>query len=122
VREHGLTDRREIRVETAGGGIVPRLDDDGEVSVDMGMPQFRPDAIPFIGGTGATVEPLDVEGSVVEILERQVDEVSAYCAALSADERATLTALLTRLADHNGLTSERGFFNPGRREGLKLSR
>ena len=27
VRDHGLTDKREIRVETAGGVIVPRLDD-----------------------------------------------------------------------------------------------
>src|SRR5882672_11397593 len=35
VREHGLTDKREIRVETAGGLIVPKLEDDGEVTVDM---------------------------------------------------------------------------------------
>ena len=29
VRDQGLTDKREIRVETAGGVIVPELDDDG---------------------------------------------------------------------------------------------
>ena len=40
VRDRGLTDKREIRVETAGGVIVPRLEDDGEVSVDMGVPRF----------------------------------------------------------------------------------
>ena len=34
-------DKREIRVETAGGVIVPRLEDDGEVTVDMGVPRFR---------------------------------------------------------------------------------
>jgi diaminopimelate epimerase len=34
----GLTRKREIRVETLGGVIVPRLEDDGEVSVDMGPP------------------------------------------------------------------------------------
>ncbi len=67
VREHGLTDQREIRVETAGGVIVPKLEDDGEVTVDMGVPRFEPAAIPFIGGTGAVVEPLDVDGTVVEI-------------------------------------------------------
>src|SRR4026209_339727 len=33
-----LTQKREIRVETLGGIIVPRLEDDGEVSVDMGPP------------------------------------------------------------------------------------
>jgi diaminopimelate epimerase len=67
VRARGLTERREIRVETAGGVIVPRLANDGEVSVDMGVPRFRPDDVPFIGGTGEVVEPLDVDGVVVQI-------------------------------------------------------
>jgi diaminopimelate epimerase len=38
VHAKGLTSKREIRVETLGGVIVPRLEDDGEVSVDMGPP------------------------------------------------------------------------------------
>lgn len=67
VREHGLTSKREIRVETAGGLIVPRLEGDGEVSVDMGTPRISPVDIPFIGGTGAIVEPLDVDGKRIEI-------------------------------------------------------
>jgi len=67
VREHGLTAKREIRVETAGGLIVPRLEDDGEVSVDMGVPRFAPADIPFVDGTGAIVEPLDVDGTIVQI-------------------------------------------------------
>jgi diaminopimelate epimerase len=67
VREHGLTDKREIRVETAGGLIVPKLEADGEVSVDMGVPRFAPAAIPFAGGIGAVVEPLDVDGTTIEI-------------------------------------------------------
>ena len=67
VREHGLTDRRKIRVETAGGIIVPRLEDDGEVVVDMGVPRFAPSDIPFIDGTGALVESLDVDGTCVAI-------------------------------------------------------
>ncbi|HET8877374.1 MAG TPA: diaminopimelate epimerase [Casimicrobiaceae bacterium] len=67
VREHGLTGKREIRVETAGGVIVPRLEDDGEVSVDMGVPRFSPRDVPFTGGTGAVVEALDVGGMLVQI-------------------------------------------------------
>jgi diaminopimelate epimerase len=67
VRDHGLTSKREIRVETASGIIVPRLEPDGEVVVDMGVPRFRPEEIPFIGGKGAIVEPLDVDGTVVQI-------------------------------------------------------
>jgi diaminopimelate epimerase len=38
VHAKGLTTKREIRVETLGGVIAPRLEDDGEVSVDMGPP------------------------------------------------------------------------------------
>jgi diaminopimelate epimerase len=38
VHARGLTRKREIRVETLGGIIAPRLEDDGEVSVDMGPP------------------------------------------------------------------------------------
>jgi diaminopimelate epimerase len=38
VHARGLTGKREIRVETLGGVIAPRLEDDGEVSVDMGPP------------------------------------------------------------------------------------
>ena len=67
VREHGLTSKREIRVETAGGVIVPRLEDDGEVTVDMGVPRFEPGSIPFIDGTGEVVEPLDVDGERSQI-------------------------------------------------------
>ena len=67
VRERGLTAKREIRVETAGGLIVPALADDGEVTVDMGVPRFHSEEIPFIGGRGTIVEPLDVDGAIVEI-------------------------------------------------------
>jgi diaminopimelate epimerase len=38
VHARGLTAKREIRVETLGGVIIPRLEEDGEVSVDMGPP------------------------------------------------------------------------------------
>ena len=41
VHAKGLTRKREIRVETLGGPIVPRLEADGEVSVDMGAPRFE---------------------------------------------------------------------------------
>jgi diaminopimelate epimerase len=47
VHLHGLTDKREITVETAGGIIRPRLENDGRVNVDMGIPRFAPAEIPF---------------------------------------------------------------------------
>ncbi len=67
VRDQGLTTKREIRVETRNGVIVPRLDADGDVTVDMGVPRLRPDQVPFVDGTGAAVEPLDVDGRQVMI-------------------------------------------------------
>jgi len=67
VREKGLTAKREIRVATRSGVIVPRIGDDGEVTVDMGLPVFEPAAVPFEGGTGQPREVLDVAGVPVEI-------------------------------------------------------
>ena len=53
VREKGLTAKREIRVETLGGLIAPRLEEDGEVSVDMGPPALESPLVQalVIGGT-----------------------------------------------------------------------
>jgi diaminopimelate epimerase len=67
VRARGLTDKRTIRVETAGGIIEPTVTADGEVTVDMGRPVFRAADIPLVGGTGAIVEPLEVDGATIMI-------------------------------------------------------
>ena len=42
VHDEGLTSKRAIRVKTLGGIIEPRLQDNDEVSVDMGVPRFDP--------------------------------------------------------------------------------
>lgn len=47
VHDKGLTKKKEIRVETLSGLIVPRLEPDGQVSVDMGAPAFEPERVPF---------------------------------------------------------------------------
>ena len=84
VRARGLTDKRTIRVETASGIIEPSLGDDGEVTVDMGKPICRAADVPFLAGTGAAAEPLEVDGAtrMVSVLSlgnphavQQVDEV-----------------------------------------------
>jgi diaminopimelate epimerase len=48
VHDSGLSDKRELRVETARGVIIPRLTDDGHVTVNMGPPRFRHVDIPFV--------------------------------------------------------------------------
>jgi diaminopimelate epimerase len=67
VRDRGYTDARRLIVETAGGIIAPELAASGEVKVDMGVPRFAAAEIPFVGGTDALVQSLDVDGAPVEI-------------------------------------------------------
>jgi diaminopimelate epimerase len=55
VHARGLTSKSEIRVETLGGTIRPRLEADGEVSVDMGTPS-RP-----------VIEKLNVQGRLLDV-------------------------------------------------------
>src|SRR2546421_3282950 len=50
VHDKGLTKKNEIRVETLSGIIAPRLEADGQVTVDMGKPLFDPERIPFNAG------------------------------------------------------------------------
>ena len=67
VRGRGLTDKNEIRVGTRGGVIVPRLEADGQVTVDMGAPEFEPSRIPIHAERRATTYRLDVAGKQIEI-------------------------------------------------------
>ena len=67
VRDRGLTTRRAIRVETAGGLIEPVLHDDGEVTVDMGVPRFAPADVPFVSDRADLVQTIDVAGMTVEV-------------------------------------------------------
>lgn len=67
VFDQGLTDKREIRVETKKGIITPRLEADGKVTVDMGVPVLNPADVPFVSDSDAWVQPLDVAGTVVAI-------------------------------------------------------
>ena len=74
VRDRGLTAKRKIRVETRGGIIEPALEPDGRVCVDMGVPRFEPEAIPFepeapsgVGRDVPVVQQIDVAGAAVTI-------------------------------------------------------
>ncbi len=67
VRERGLTDKNEIVVETACGLIRPRLEADGQVSVNMGVPRLEPGEIPFDAPARAPTYDLEVNGRRVQI-------------------------------------------------------
>ena len=67
VHDQGLTDRREIRVETQKGIIAPRLEGDGNVTVDMDEPRFLPAEIPFLHDDDVVIHSLDVADETLEI-------------------------------------------------------
>lgn len=58
VADKGLTDKTEILVETAKGIIVPKLLDNGLVTVNMGKPRFMPSEIPFVPAHGENEDAL----------------------------------------------------------------
>jgi diaminopimelate epimerase len=67
VHDRGMTRKNEIRVETLGGLIIPRLETNGGVTVNMGAPKFEPQEIPFIAEKRALTYPLDIDNRQVEI-------------------------------------------------------
>ncbi len=67
VRDRGLTDKREIAVETLSGVIRPRLEADGQVTVNMGVPRFEPQAVPFVATARQLEYDLDLDGQTVPV-------------------------------------------------------
>ncbi len=65
VHDRGLTTARRIRVRTRAGIITPELRDDGQVAVNMGMPDFHPAALPYRAEAEAPAYQLDVDGESI---------------------------------------------------------
>lgn len=62
VHTQGLTQKTAICVQTRRGLIYPILVNDDQVSVNMGIPHFQPDKIPFIAEQEAPTYPLMIAG------------------------------------------------------------
>jgi diaminopimelate epimerase len=67
VRERKLTGKSIIKVETAGGLIELRVQQDEQVSVDMGPPRLLPAQVPFVADAQAATYSLEVAGKSYEI-------------------------------------------------------
>ena len=67
VHQRGLTVKNVIRVGTLGGVIEPRLEADGEVTVNMGVPEFEPARIPFKVAALAPLYDLLVNKKMIKI-------------------------------------------------------
>jgi diaminopimelate epimerase len=57
---------RELSMESPGGTVHARVRQDGLVSVDMGVPNFDPRALPMEAAAEAPIYSLDVEGRTVD--------------------------------------------------------
>jgi diaminopimelate epimerase len=67
VHDHGLTQKNEIRIETLSGVISPKLEINGNVTVNMGKPIFEPEAIPFVAENFALTYQLEMPDKPVTI-------------------------------------------------------
>jgi diaminopimelate epimerase len=62
VRQHGIVVADPIRVETAGGIVEATFLEDGEIRVNMGVPEFEPAVIPMRAGPRAKDYALRLAG------------------------------------------------------------
>lgn len=67
VVDRGLTRSREIPVETRSGLIILELEDDGQVTVNMGVPRLQPASLPFVAEQQASSYVLEVDGEELSI-------------------------------------------------------
>ena len=99
VHDKGLTRKSEIRVGTLGGVIVPRLEADGRVSVNMGVPEFYPSHIPFQVPEQALTYDLVVHGERIEISALSMG--NPHAVQVVADvEKAPVPSLGPRIVQH----------------------
>jgi diaminopimelate epimerase len=66
VRDHGLTRKTDISVATSAGVITLHVEADGQITVNMGVPRFEPEKIPFEAEARADVYSLKLQTTEVE--------------------------------------------------------
>jgi diaminopimelate epimerase len=121
VADHGLSTKRELRVSTRSGIIAPRLEKNGEVTVNMGLPHFAPGEIPFVAERDETLYGLDVGGQ-----ERTISVVSMgnpHAVQVVADVDAAPVALEGPLIESHVRFPERvnaGFMQIVDRHAIRL--
>jgi diaminopimelate epimerase len=67
VRDKGLSQKSQIPVGTATGPILLTLEDDGQITVDMGVPILEPAEIPFRAAATARSYPLQLTDQTLQI-------------------------------------------------------
>jgi diaminopimelate epimerase len=91
VHQRGLTKKNALRVETLAGMIEPRLEEDGEVTVNMGPPVLDLAKVPFIAEDEGLVHYIEVNGEAVEVAVLSMGNPHAVQVVEDVDE-APVTA------------------------------
>ena len=101
LRDRGLTDRDEVRVETLAGIVTPRWLGNDEVEIEMTAPVLEPARIPTtLGSDGPLVDvPIEVEGE--RLAATAVSMGNPHCVLFVDDpERVDLARLGPALENH----------------------
>lgn len=92
VHDHDLSDKPVIRVEMGVGIdrdiIQLQLEQNGQVMVDMGRPQFAPAEIPFVADAEAARYSIDIEDAVYEVGAVSIGNPHAVLQVASIDDAA----------------------------------
>lgn len=91
VHDHGMTDKQQVRIETLSGVVIPELEADGEVTVNMGVPKFDPVEIPFIAEQRAPTYSLSLDDKQVEISSVSMGNPHAVQIVSDLDNAPVLT-------------------------------
>lgn len=67
VYEQQLTYKTKMRVQTKSGIVEPELGENGWVRVNMGIPKFAPEQIPFTADHSQALYPLEIQDQGLEI-------------------------------------------------------
>ncbi len=99
VHDRGLTSKKNLTVKTASGIIKLTIAEHGEVSVNMGTPEFSPDKIPIAAQTQQNLYTLDIGGQSVRFGAVSMGNPHAV---LRVDEldKAPVAALGAQLETH----------------------
>ena len=86
VRDRGLTGKDRIQVSTSSGVIVLTVEADGQVTVDMGPPQFEPNRIPLLAEHRAELYPVPVGDRTLRLGAVSMGNPHAVLQVMSVDQ------------------------------------
>lgn len=120
VKEKGLTEKREIPVETKNGNIILILKGD-DVTVNMGAPNLAPESLPFTAKEQQATYQIEVEGENIEI--SAVSMGNPHAVTLASDVSSAPVLWLGPKIEKHELFPNRvnaGFMQVVDRENIKL--